>query len=513
MRMRNTGLHSFTVAIAAVSLMTGASTLAQPRYGAVGDLYQEVCSACHGAALEGTALGTPLVGTELVGGDSTEALQTSIRVGNPEAEMPTYEGVLEPDQIQSLAIYILEQRQGYTYDHYGVRARIGIPSGVQNSEHHDFVLVPLIEDLAPLPYSIAPLPDGRLLLTEKKRGLSFISADGHQSEVVSGTPRVYGDSTIPDGPRALDRGLGWMHEAALHPEYEENGWIYLYYGDRCEGCNEVSRERNAPVSMTRIYRGRIHDGAWIDEETIWSSAYEHYTPGTDLSLGGRIAFDRDGHVYFSVGAKNGFYDLGIQDLGTPWGKIHRVSEDGSIPPDNPFVGVEGAIESIWTLGHRVPQGLTYDPATDRLWSTEHGARGGDEINLIEGGRNYGWPLVTSGVHYDGSSIVDLFDVEFDMGEMQPPVVDLIPSPALTAVVVYRGDAFPGWEGDLIAGSLKANSLFRFSIDDDGSVERETLVDGIGRIRDVAVGSEGRLFLLIENASGGKILRLGPPQGG
>ena len=228
---------------------------------------------------------------------------------------------------------------------------------------------------------------------------------------------------------------------------------------------------------------------------------------------GRIALDGDGHVYFSVGAKNGFYDLGIQDLSTPWGKIHRVAEDGSIPPDNPFVGVEGALESIWTLGHRVPQGLTYDPATDRLWSTEHGARGGDEINLIAGGRNYGWPLVTSGVHYYGSSIVDLFDVEFDGSEMQPPVVDLIPSPALTSIVVYRGDAFPGWQGDLIAGSLKANSLFRFSIYEDGSVERETLVDGIGRIRDVTVDSEDELLLLIEHASGGMILRLGPPQGG
>lgn len=511
--MTKRGLRIFMTAIVAASSMSGTAALAQPRYGAVGDLYQEVCSACHGAALEGTALGTPLVGTELVGGASTEALQTSIRVGNPEAEMPAYEGVLESDQIQSLAIFILEQRQGYTYDHYGVRAQIGIPGGVQNSEHHDFVLVPLIEDLAPLPYSITPLADGRLLLTEKKRGLSFISADGRQSEVVSGTPRVYGDSSIPDGPRALDRGMGWMHEAALHPDYEENGWIYLYYGDRCEDCNEVSRERNVPVSMTRIVRGRIRDGAWIDEETIWSSAYEHYTPGTDLSLGGRITLDRDGRVYFSVGAKNGFYDLGIQDLRRPWGKIFRVSEDGNIPPDNPFVGVEGAIESIWTLGHRVPQGLEYDPETDRLWSTEHGARGGDEINLIEGGRNYGWPLVTSGVHYDGSSIVELFEVEFDGSRMQSAVVDLIPSPALSAFVVYRGDAFPGWEGDLIAGSLKANALFRFSIGDDGLVEQEMLVDGIGRIRDVAVDSEGDILLLIEHASGSKILRLGPPQGG
>ena len=146
--------------------------------------------------------------------------------------MPAYAGVLKADQIQSLAIFILEQRQGYTYDHYSVRARIEIPRGIQQSELHDFVRVPLTEDLAPLPYSIALLPDGRLLLSEEKRGLSFISADGHQSEVVPGVPRIYDDSTISNDARALDRGMGWMQEAALHPDYEANGWIYICYGER-----------------------------------------------------------------------------------------------------------------------------------------------------------------------------------------------------------------------------------------------------------------------------------------
>ena len=356
-------------------LSISGTAFAQPQYGAPGELYQEVCSSCHGTALEGTAMGVPLAGADVSGGSSIGAIQASIQVGNPDADMPAYDGVLEADQIQSLAIFILEQRRGYTYEHYGIRSEIEISEGIRVSDHHNFVLFPLIEGLAPLPYSIAPLPDGRLLLSEKKRGLSFISDDGHQSDVIPGTPRVYDDSTMSNDSRALDRGMGWMHEAVLHPDYESNGWIYIYHGDRCDDCNEISRERNAPVSMARVVRGRIRDGVWTDQETIWSSSYEHYTPGTDLSLGGRLTFDNDGHLYFSVGAKNGFYDLGIQDPGRPWGKIHRVFEDGSIPPDNPFVDVEEAIESVWTLGHRVPQGLEFDSFSGNLWSTEHGARG------------------------------------------------------------------------------------------------------------------------------------------
>ena len=145
-----------------------------------------------------------------------------------------------------------------------------------------------------------------------------------------------------------------------------------------------------------------------------------------------------------------------------------------------------------------------------LWSTEHGARGGDEVNVIEPGENYGWPLVTSGMHYDGTSIEDRFDVDFDRGDIRMPLVDLVPSPAISSFVVYRGDEFPHWQGHLIVGSLKATKLFRFSIRDGELVEQETLMEGVGRIRDVEVDSTGKILLLIENASGGRILRLSAP---
>lgn len=498
-------------AILIIGVVTGSiitvQAPAQPRYGAIGELYAEVCSACHGETLEGTALGSALVGADLRRGDSSEAVQASIRTGNPEMQMPAFGDVLDAQQIQSLAIFVLEQRRGYTYEHYGVRGEVEVPDAELQSQHHSFVIESFVENLAPLPYAITPMPDGRLLLSEKKRGLSFISPNGEQSPVVRDTPRVYDDSEMSSDARALDRGLGWMQDVALDPDYESNGWVYIYYGDRCDSCNDISRARDVPVSMSRVMRGRIAGGQWQDEELIWASPYEHYTPGTDLSLGGRLALDGQGHVYFSVGAKNGFYDIGIQALDRPYGKIHRMRTDGAVPADNPFVKVPGVMESIWTLGHRVPQGLEYDTVTGELWSTEHGARGGDELNLIEGGANYGWPLVTSGVHYDGTSIVDLFDVEFDEREMRAPITDLIPSPAISSFVVYRGARFPAWTGNIIAGSLKANALLRFALDEGRVLEQELLVDGVGRIRDVAVDADGEILMLIENAAGGRILRI------
>lgn len=498
-----------TTAILLPLLFVSPSSFAQPQYGAIGDLYLENCSACHGNSLEGTPLGLGLVGVDLPNGSSIEALIKSIGTGNPEKDMPAWSGVMTPAQIQSLAIYIVEQRSGYSYDDYNIRATFELPQGIQKSERHDFALEVFAADIDPLPFSIRPIPDGRLLLSEKKRGLSIVSTDGAKSELISGTPRIFNDSTMNNDGRALDRGIGWIQDVVAHPDYASNGWIYIYYGDRCDSCNASSRENDQPASMSKIVRGRINDGEWVDEQTIWAADLSHYTILTDLIIGGRMVLDDQGYVYFTVGAKNGFYDLGIQDLATPWGKIHRVHDDGRIPEDNPFVADENALPSIWSFGHRVAQGLRYDTQTGNLWSTEHGARGGDEVNLILPGRNYGWPLTTTGVDYDGSSIQDKFDVQFDINDMQPPIVEMTPSPAISNLIVYRGSKFPKWEGDLIVGSLKANTLYRFSIEDNKPVEREVLVQGVGRIRDITLSADGDILLLTESASGGSIVRLTP----
>jgi glucose/arabinose dehydrogenase len=374
-----------------------------------------------------------------------------------------------------------------------------IPAGTLESEEHAFRIEPVAGGLDPLPFSIAPLPDGRILVTEKVRGLRMISPDGTPSALIEGTPPAH-----DDGIELLELfyGAGWLLDVAPHPDYAENGWIYLHLGDRCRDCD---------TSMNKLIRGRIADGRWVDEEVVWSAAPETYTETPDMAAGGRIAFDGEGHVFLSVGIKGNTNYEGIQDLSLPYGKIHRVHDDGRIPADNPFVDAPGALASTWTYGHRSPQGLEFDRRTGRLWSTEMGPRGGDEFNLLLPGRNYGWPLTSKGVDYDGTPVEygKELGIDFDPAAIEQPVVDLTPAPAVSSFVIYDGSAFPAWRHDALVGTLKATELYRFVLDGDRVVHRETLMQGLARIRDVEVGADGLVYLLLEHASGGRIVRLVP----
>jgi glucose/arabinose dehydrogenase len=195
----------------------------------------------------------------------------------------------------------------------------------------------------------------------------------------------------------------------------------------------------------------------------------------------------------------------------PYGKIHRINDDGSIPADNPFRDVAGALPTIWTYGHRSPQGLEYDRQTGQLWETEMGQRGGDEVNRVVAGKNYGWPLYSLGLKYDGTPVdygKDL-GIEVDLEDIVQPVVDLTPSPAVSSFVFYDGSAFPEWRHNLIVGTLKATELYRMVVEGDRVVHREVLLEGFGRIRDVANGPDGAVYLLLEHASGAQIVRLVP----
>jgi glucose/arabinose dehydrogenase len=242
---------------------------------------------------------------------------------------------------------------------------------------------------------------------------------------------------------------------------------------------------------------------------IWSVAQEFYSPIPDIAAGGRLAFSPDGHVFVSVGMKGAGEHVGIQALAAPYGKIHRVHDDGRIPADNPFVARPGAMPSIWTYGHRSPQGLELDPLTGELWGTEMGQRGGDEVNHLRRGRNYGWPLVSKGLKYDGTPVAfgKELGIPFEPKDLEPPIVDLTPSPAVSSFVIYQGEAFPEWRNDLIVGSLKATELYRFTIRGDELVHTEILLKDLARIRDVEVGQGGAIYLLLEHGSGSRIVRL------
>jgi aldose sugar dehydrogenase len=474
--------------------------------------YQEVCSVCHGENLEGAAQGTPLVGVELRHGDSIDALSRSIAEGFPSTGMPAWSETRNADEIQRLALFVAEQRAAFSYSDFNVGAPPTLPDGVIASETHAFRVETVAEGIAPLPYSIAPLPDGRILVTEKTQGLRIASPDGTLSEPIRGTPEVFDDGFEIPGI-LLVYGLGYLLDVALHPDYAENGWIYLSYTERCADCNTESRATNRPVSMAALIRGRIEDGAWVDEETIWRTDIEHYTGMPDMAVGARIAFDGDGHVFLSVGIKGGSEYAGVQDLGLPYGKIHRVRDDGTIPDDNPFAGEPNALATVWTYGHRSPQGLELDRATGRLWGTEMGPRGGDEINLLLPGRNYGWPLHSSGMNYDGTPVEygKRLGIEVDVAAMEQPVVDLTPAPAVSSFVFYDGDAFPAWRRNMLVGTLKATELYRMVVEGERVVHTETLLEGLGRIRDIETGPDGFVYLLLEHASGSRILRLVPAE--
>ena len=472
----------------------------------MGGIYKTQCAVCHGRELHGSSLGPSLLTTPLVHGESVDALIAGIEQGFPDKGMPAWKGVIVENDIRGLAIYLLEKREGDRgAEGRGVGAPPVIPGEPLQTKYHRLAIEQVYVGLSE-PYSIAPLPDGRFLVTEKMRGVSIVEADGSAATLVTGTPRFYEDSVLRG---TTYTGSGWAHEVAIHPDYTENAWIYLSYGDRCSDCNAASRETGQPVTMLKLVRGRLDGTQWVDEQTIWEAPRDTYVPGAENGASARIAFDDKGYVYMTVGQFTDYQ--GIQRLDRPDGKIIRVHDDGRTPTDNPFVETPGALPSIWTLGHRNAQGLDFDRAQRLMWSSEHGPRGGDEANLILPGRNYGWPLVSLGVDYDGRPIpyAKKFGIEFDPADLTPTVIDWTPSPGVSSIVFYTGDAFPLWQDHMIVGTLGKNDLWRYVVDATGEIERETLIAGLGRFRDVEVGPEGELVVLLEHRSGSRILRIVP----
>jgi glucose/arabinose dehydrogenase len=470
--------------------------------------FNDQCGSCHGEDLRGTPLGKPLVGVELLRGDSVKEIAQSIASGAPDKGMPAWSETLDEKQIWNLALYVAEQRQGTTILDKRADIPLTVPTGRIASEKHAFRIEPVAEGLDPMPFSIALLPDGRILLAERMRGLFIIGADGKKSVPIRNTPPVYDDSSVFLGQVM---GLGWMLDVALHPQHPKNGWVYIHHTDRCTDCNALSRKTKRPVSMNRIIRGRIRDGEWVDEQIIWQADKETYTDTSDLTAGGRLAFDDRNNLYFTVGMKAPLEFMGIQNLDQPYGKVHRVRDDGQIPADNPFVNTPGALKSIWTYGHRSTQGLEWNPWTREMWSTEMGPRGGDELNHLQPGRNYGWPLFTSGVNYDGRP-VDVgrtLGITLDAKDAEFPVVDMTPAQAISSFVFYDGKAFPAWQGNIIVGTLRATDLLRMEVVDNKVVHTEMLLKDLARFRDIEVGPQGEIYILLENAAGSRIVRLVP----
>jgi aldose sugar dehydrogenase len=327
------------------------------------------------------------------------------------------------------------------------------------------------------PWALAFLPDGRILVTERPGRLRIVERDGRVSRPIDGVPRV------------LARGQGGLLDVALDPRFAENRFIYLSYAEPGEG----------NTAGTAVVRGRLAEGKLEDVQVIYRQ--QPKVEGGN-HFGSRLVFARDGTLFVTQGDRFAYRER-AQDLSSGLGKIVRINPDGSVPKDNPFVGRSGARPEIWSYGHRNVQSAALHPETSQLWTVEHGARGGDELNHPEAGKNYGWPLITYGLDYSGAKI----------GEgtakpgMEQPVYYWDPVIAPSGMVFYTGDAFPDWKGSILIGSLTPGLLVRLTLKDGGVVREERYLGDLReRIRDVQQGPDGLIYLVTDSRDG-RVLRV------
>lgn len=350
-----------------------------------------------------------------------------------------------------------------------------IASIVLRSNRATYRLVTMATGLVQ-PWSIAFLPDSRLLITERPGRLRIFANGSLSRAAVSGVPEVYAS------------GQGGLLDVCLHPNFAQNKLIYLSYAGGAG--SEVA---------TTVARAEWTEGGLRNVSVIFRGS----PVAGGLHFGSRIAFDRAGLMYVTCGER--YQMKRAQDLNDLAGKVIRLKDDGSVPPDNPFVGKPGARPEIFTWGHRNPQGLTIHPETGRIWEVEHGPRGGDELNLLKPGANYGWPLATYGIDYNGSII----SPNKTLPGMEDPVRYWVPSISPCGLVFYSGDKFPGWKGSLFTGALSSFALYRIELDGEKWRSEELLVEGrLPYIRDVRQGPDGLLYLVTQSENG-SLYRLEP----
>ena len=325
-----------------------------------------------------------------------------------------------------------------------------------------------------IPWGFAFLPDNSMLITEKEGKL--IHFKNGKKNLIEGLPKIE------------VRGQGGLMDIQLHPDYKNNGWIYFTYASpegEGSGCN------------TAIMRAKIKNNTLTDKQLLYKAS-PNSTKGQHF--GSRIAFDNKGYLYFSIGER-GDRDHNPQDITRDGGKIYRLHDDGTIPQDNPFVNVANAKKAIYSYGHRNPQGLIFNSITGEIWDNEHGPQGGDEINVIEPGKNYGWPKISYGINYDGTKFTDYTALP----GMEQPMHYWVPSIAPSGMALLTSDKYPGWKGNVLVGSLKFLYLDNCYIKNGKVTKEEQLLKNLGRVRSVHQGPDGLIYVGIENLGIVKIL--------
>jgi aldose sugar dehydrogenase len=444
-------------------------------------LYTSICGGCHGTDVTG-GRAPSLFDDQWVRGGDDDSIARNIESGVTGTEMPPFKTALTEQQIWQLVAYIrtraatLKGRPAYVPDP---------DNQVIKSEKQTF-RIEIVTRGIETPWGLAFLPDGRLLVTERPGRLRVID-NGKLLPEVKGLPKVW------------EKQDGGMFDVEVHPQYARNGWIYLAYSETLPGYTappadpapaQPGRGRGGPPdppSMTVIVRGKIgSNNEWTDQQVLFRAASDLYS-SNNSHYGLRFIFDTQGHLFYSLGEKG--HVPHSQDLSSPLGKIHRVNDDGSVPKDNPFVNRPGAVPTIWSYGHRNPQGLSWDPVTGKLWESEHGPQGGDEINIIEPGRNYGWGVITSGLQPGITKRAQ--------EGMEQPIVYYTPSIGPSGIVFYTGTRYPGWKNNLFVSGLVGQQLRRLEVGSGTVSHQEVIFNQYGRVHDVVQGPDGYLYVTLQ----------------
>ncbi len=441
-------------------------------------LYKTYCGGCHGGRLEGNTA-PKLVKDKWLHGSTYNAIYRSIKSGIPNTEMKGWGNVLKDKQINALVNFIIASQKR------SAKAIAGIPSKIVT---RDYVLK--VEKLdsgnTSTPWGIEFVNANTALISEKSGRIKWMVNGKIDTVSIHGLPATHTQS-----------GTGGFMDIALDPKYFENGWVYLAYSHT----NGNNLDKNAP-GMTKIIRGKIKDHEWTDQQTLFE------VPDSLMAVRGdrwgcRFLFDKSGYLYFTIG------DMGkaiaSQDLSRATGKVYRIFPDGSIPKDNPFVNTPGALPAIFTLGNRNVQGITQHPVTSAIWATEHGPRGGDELNILKKGANYGWPVITYGIDYSGSSVSD----KTEQKGMEQPIVQWTPSIAVCPAEFMTSPLFAKWKNNLMIGSLAFEELRRLVIVNDKVIKQEIIMKGFGRVRDLKISPDGALYVLLNKPN--MILRIIPEE--
>jgi glucose/arabinose dehydrogenase/cytochrome c553 len=450
-----------------IACQPGLKTQDEANLDAGKTLYEQNCSGCHGIKVQAFA------DQEWKYGNSPEQIMATIKEGRAEGAMPSFAALFTEDDIKNIVAYIQvgiqqvgEYEFGDEFNYDTIHEHLGQKFRLE-----------MVTDAADVPWGIAFLPGGSLVVTDRN-GPVYLVEEGRAT-------------ALKNVPGVIAESQGGMLDVAIHPDFENNKWIYLSYSK--PNPNDSTLVTTA-VSRFTLEGMELKNEKLVFEALPFESTRHHY--------GSRLVFGNDGLLYITVGDR-GKRDDFPQVLSTFPGKVHRIKEDGSIPETNPFFNQENAVKSIFSFGHRNPQGMILDPESGLMWAHEHGPRGGDEINIVESGNNYGWPVISYGIEYNGNVFTTLTEKE----GMEQPKHYWVPSIGPSGMAYLTGDVYPSWKGKILTGSLKYG--FISMIEKNGEVlgEETRLLQGVGRTRSLAVSPDGYLFVGLEDP--GRVYKIVP----